>query len=193
MNENINTNSYIDKFTLNPVSSLFFAIGFLAIGYGMILTYVGVYLKDLGLNDAVIGLINASFFLGAIGSSIFIQKIIRLRSNSLRMQLFYKTFGNLFRFIKVFDAMLHKHAAGFFNLNGVVFASWVKAHATNSGFIVRAFTGIANVITSARLPKIADAVVRSVSVYVVNVTDRPFAIVIKPCKSVRPEESTVYA
>ncbi|AXX95495.1 MFS transporter [Arcobacter ellisii] len=76
MNENINTNSYIDKFTLNPVSSLFFAIGFLAIGYGMILTYVGVYLKDLGLNDAVIGLINASFFLGAIGSSIFSQKII---------------------------------------------------------------------------------------------------------------------
>ncbi len=76
MNDNINTNSYIDKFTLNPVSSLFFAIGFLAIGYGMILTYVGVYLKNLGLNDAVIGLINASFFLGAIGSSILSQKII---------------------------------------------------------------------------------------------------------------------
>ena len=76
MNENINTNSYIDKFSLSPVSSLFFAIAFLAIGYGMILTFVGVYLKDLGLNDAVIGLINASFFLGAIGSSIFSQKII---------------------------------------------------------------------------------------------------------------------
>ncbi|CAM3534478.1 MFS transporter [Arcobacter aquimarinus] len=76
MNENINTNSYIDKFSLSPVSSLFFAIAFLAIGYGMILTFVGVYLKELGLNDAVIGLINASFFLGAIGSSIFSQKII---------------------------------------------------------------------------------------------------------------------
>ena len=76
MNENINTHSYIEKFSLSPVSSLFFAIAFLAIGYGMILTYVGVYLKDLGLNDAVIGLINASFFLGAIGSSIFSQKII---------------------------------------------------------------------------------------------------------------------
>lgn len=76
MNENINTNSYIDKFSLSPVSSLFFAIAFLAIGYGMILTFVGVYLKDLGLNDAIIGLINASFFLGAIGSSIFSQKII---------------------------------------------------------------------------------------------------------------------
>lgn len=76
MNENINTNSYIDKFSLSPVSSLFFAIAFLAIGYGMILTFVGIYLKELGLNDAIIGLINASFFLGAIGSSIFSQKII---------------------------------------------------------------------------------------------------------------------
>ena len=76
MNENINTNSYIDKFSLSPVSSLFFAIAFLAIGYGMILTFMGIYLKELGLNDAIIGLINASFFLGAIGSSIFSQKII---------------------------------------------------------------------------------------------------------------------
>ncbi|MDY0051431.1 MAG: MFS transporter [Aliarcobacter sp.] len=76
MNDNTNTNLYIEKFSLSPISSLFFAVAFLAIGYGMILTYVGVYLKDLGLNDAVIGLINASFFLGAIGSSIFSQKII---------------------------------------------------------------------------------------------------------------------
>lgn len=76
MDINTNTNSYIDKFSLSPISSLFFAIAFLATGYGMILTYVGIYLKDLGLNDAVIGLINASFFLGAIGSSVFSQKII---------------------------------------------------------------------------------------------------------------------
>lgn len=74
MSENIN--AYIEKFSLSPVSSLFFAIGFLAIGYGMILTYVGVYLKDLGLNEAIIGFINASFFLGAVASSIFSQKII---------------------------------------------------------------------------------------------------------------------
>lgn len=76
MSDNSNTNTYQDKFTLIPISSLFFAIAFLAIGYGMILTYVGVYLKNMGLNDAVIGLINASFFLGAIASSIFSQKII---------------------------------------------------------------------------------------------------------------------
>jgi len=59
-----------------PISSLFFAIAFLAIGYGMILTFIGVYLKDLGVNNTVIGIINAAFFLGAILSSIFSQKII---------------------------------------------------------------------------------------------------------------------
>lgn len=73
---NTNTDSYIDKFSLSPLSSLLFAIAFLAVGYGMILTYVGVYLKEIGLNNLVIGLINASFFLGAIASSIFSQKII---------------------------------------------------------------------------------------------------------------------
>lgn len=59
-----------------PISSLFVAIGFLALGYGMILTFIGVYLKELGVSNGTIGVINAAFFLGAIGSSIFSQKII---------------------------------------------------------------------------------------------------------------------
>ncbi|MGB1226254.1 MAG: MFS transporter [Poseidonibacter sp.] len=59
-----------------PVSSLFFAIAFLAIGYGMILTFIGVYLKELNVSNTVIGIINACFFLGAVLSSIFSQKII---------------------------------------------------------------------------------------------------------------------
>ncbi len=59
-----------------PISSLFFAISFLAIGYGMILTYVGVYLKELDVSNITIGIINASFFLGAILSSILSQSII---------------------------------------------------------------------------------------------------------------------
>lgn len=61
---------------LFPISSLFFSIAFLAIGYGMILTFVGVYLKELQVSNTVIGIINASFFLGAVSSSIFSQKII---------------------------------------------------------------------------------------------------------------------
>lgn len=59
-----------------PISSLFIAIAFLAVGYGMILTFVGVYLKELQISNSVIGIINASFFLGAVLSSIFSQKII---------------------------------------------------------------------------------------------------------------------
>ncbi len=59
-----------------PISSLFFVIGFLAVGYGMILTFIGIYLKGLHVNNTVIGIINASFFLGAILSSIYSQKFI---------------------------------------------------------------------------------------------------------------------
>ncbi|TLP35741.1 MFS transporter [Arcobacter arenosus] len=59
-----------------PISSMFFAIAFLAIGYGMILTFIGVYLKEMGISSSIIGLINGSFFLGAVLSSIFSQKII---------------------------------------------------------------------------------------------------------------------
>ncbi len=65
-----------NKFSIMTISSLFFAITFLAIGYGMILTFIGVYLKEMGVNDIAIAIINASFFLGAVGSSIFSQSII---------------------------------------------------------------------------------------------------------------------
>ena len=59
-----------------PISSLFLSIKFLAIGYGIMITYIGVYLKQTGVSSFSIGLINSAFFLGAIASSIFSQKII---------------------------------------------------------------------------------------------------------------------
>ena len=59
-----------------PISSLFLSITFLAIGYGIMITYIGVYLKQAGVSSFSIGLINSAFFLGAIVSSIFSQKII---------------------------------------------------------------------------------------------------------------------
>lgn len=62
--------------TLLPISSLFFAIALLATGYGMLMTYIGVFLKQEGLSVSSIGLINAAFFLGAILASIFSQKLI---------------------------------------------------------------------------------------------------------------------
>lgn len=54
----------------------FLSITFLAIGYGIMITYIGVYLKQTGVSSFSIGLINSAFFLGAIASSIFSQKII---------------------------------------------------------------------------------------------------------------------
>ena len=54
----------------------FLSITFLAIGYGIMITYIGVYLKQAGASSFSIGLINSAFFLGAIASSIFSQKII---------------------------------------------------------------------------------------------------------------------
>jgi len=79
-----------------PISSMFFAIAFLAIGYGMILTFIGVYLKEMGISSSLIGLINGSFFLGAVLSSIFSQKIIstvgHIRSFSAFTSLMVITF-----------------------------------------------------------------------------------------------------
>ncbi|MBK6547742.1 MAG: hypothetical protein IPG15_04625 [Arcobacter sp.] len=49
-----------------PISSLFLSITFLAIGYGIMITYIGVYLKQAGASSFSIGLINSAFFLGAI-------------------------------------------------------------------------------------------------------------------------------
>lgn len=147
MNENINTNSYIDKFTLNPVSSLFFAIGFLAIGYGMILTYVGVYLKDLDLNDAVIGLINASFFLGAIGSSIFSQKIIssvgHIRSFATFASLMVISFLLQALFFNEYLWAFLRFVSGFaFYALLIIIESWLneKSSQTHRGKILAIYT-----------------------------------------------------
>jgi len=65
-----------DRFSALPISSLFIAIGFLAIGYSMIITFVGVHLKESGSSEIAIGLINAAFFLGGILASSLSQKII---------------------------------------------------------------------------------------------------------------------
>ncbi|WFE69159.1 MFS transporter [Thiomicrospira sp. R3] len=64
------------KRTLLPISSLFFSIALLATGYGLLMTFVGVFLKQEGLAEGIIGLINAAFFLGAMLAAVFSQKLI---------------------------------------------------------------------------------------------------------------------
>jgi len=61
---------------LLPISSLFISIAFLATGYGMLMTYIGLYLKQAGLSEMVIGIINSAFFLGALLAAVFSQKLI---------------------------------------------------------------------------------------------------------------------
>lgn len=65
-----------DTFSIRAITPLFLAISFLALGYGMIFTFIGVHLKELGASNTSIGIINASFFLGSILSSLISQKII---------------------------------------------------------------------------------------------------------------------
>ena len=147
MNDNTNTHSYIEKFSLSPISSLFFAVAFLAIGYGMILTYVGVYLKDLGLNDAVIGLINASFFLGAIGSSIFSQKIIssvgHIRSFATFASLMVISFLIQALFFNEYLWAILRFISGFaFYALLIIIESWLneKSSQTHRGKILAIYT-----------------------------------------------------
>jgi len=64
------------KRALLPISSLFLSIALLATGYGLLMTFIGVFLKQEGLSEGVIGLINAAFFLGAMLAAIFSQKLI---------------------------------------------------------------------------------------------------------------------
>ena len=147
MNDNTNTHSYIEKFSLSPISSLFFAIAFLAIGYGMILTYVGVYLKELGLNDAIIGLINASFFLGAIGSSIFSQKIIssvgHIRSFATFASLMVISFLVQALFFNEYLWAILRFISGFaFYALLIILESWLneKSSQTHRGKILAIYT-----------------------------------------------------
>ncbi|MCC5796795.1 MAG: MFS transporter [Methylophaga sp.] len=64
------------KKTLLPISSLFFSISLLATGYGLLMTFIGIFLKQQGLSEGIIGLISAAFFLGAMLAAIFSQKLI---------------------------------------------------------------------------------------------------------------------
>lgn len=72
------------KITVKTLSSLFIAILFINIGYGMLMSFIGVYLKDLSVSSTMIGIINASFFIGAALSSLvssnLISKVGHIRS-----------------------------------------------------------------------------------------------------------------
>lgn len=129
------------------ILSLFFAIGFLAVGYGMILTFVGVYLKELHVSNAVIGIINAAFFLGAVSSSIFSQKIIstvgHIRSFAAFASVMVISFLLHSVFFNEFLWAFLRFASGFaFYALLIILESWLneKSSEENRGKILAIYT-----------------------------------------------------
>lgn len=119
-----------------PISSLFFAIAFLAIGYGMMITFVGVYLKESGYGDVAIGLINSAFFLGAIASSVFSQKIIstvgHIRSFSIFASLMVVSFLLHSMFLDEYFWALLRFLSGFsFYALLIIVESWLNEKSTS--------------------------------------------------------------
>lgn len=135
------------KTILFPISSLFFAIAFLAIGYGMILTFIGIYLKELGISNTIIGIINAAFFLGAVLSSIFSQKIIstvgHIRSYSAFASLMIITFLIHSLFFNEFLWAILRFISGF-SFYGllIILESWLneKSSEKDRGKILAIYT-----------------------------------------------------
>lgn len=118
------------------ISSLFFSIGFLAIGYGMIMTFIGVFLKEQGSSDMVIGFINAAFFLGAMASSIFSQKIIstvgHIRSFVTFASLMVITFLMHSLFLNEFFWAILRLISGFaFYGLLIILESWLNEKSSN--------------------------------------------------------------
>ncbi|MFA7084076.1 MAG: MFS transporter [Arcobacteraceae bacterium] len=125
------------KNSVLPISSLFLAIAFLAIGYGMIITYIGVYLKQTGSSNFSIGLINSGFFLGAMASSIFSQKIIstvgHIRSFSTLASIMVITFLMHSLFLdEVFWAILRFISGFAFYGLLIIIESWLNEKSENS-------------------------------------------------------------
>lgn len=62
--------------SLLPITTLFFAISMLSIGFGLLMSLVGIQMKDAGLSDTISGIVNALFFAGAITSTFINNKLI---------------------------------------------------------------------------------------------------------------------
>ena len=113
----------------------------------MIITFIGVYLKKLGISNGIIGIINAAFYLGAIASSIFSQKIIssvgHIRSFSAFAAVMIISF--LLHSV-VFDELLWiflRFFAGFsFYALLIIIESWLNEKSTqnNRGKILAIYT-----------------------------------------------------
>ncbi|MDX1392084.1 MAG: MFS transporter, partial [Rheinheimera sp.] len=130
-----------------PISSLFISIAFLATGYGLLMTYIGVYLKQAGLSELSIGVINSAFFLGALLAAVFSQKLIisagHARSFSAFSALMVMAFlGHILHDAPWFWAVLRLVSGfGFYALL-IVLESWLneKSSSADRGRILAVYT-----------------------------------------------------
>jgi len=135
------------KFSIFSIWSLFFAIAFLAIGYGAVLSFVGVYLKQQGSSDLSIGIINAAFFLGAILSATFSHKIISTIGHIRSFAVFASCMVISFlTHILIFNELIWgilRLIAGFsFYALLIILESWLneKSSGTNRGRVLAVYS-----------------------------------------------------
>ena len=120
-----------------PIGSLFFAIALLCVGYGLLMSLVGIRLQEIGASSTLIGLVNASFFLGGVFSLFSAIKIIstigHIRS--------FSVFAAILTFVSLGHTLTDSLLAwGFFRiLSGyslysllLIIESWINEK-TNSG------------------------------------------------------------
>ena len=132
---------------LLPIASLFISIAFLATGYGMLMTYIGLYLKQAGLAEMAIGMINSAFFLGALLAAIFSQKLIvnvgHARSFSAFSALMAMAFlGHTLHYEPWFWAMLRLLSGFAFYALLIVLESWLneKSSSKDRGRVLAVYT-----------------------------------------------------
>jgi MFS family permease len=132
---------------LLPISSLFFSIALLATGYGLLMTFIGIFLKQEGLNEGAIGLINSAFFLGAMLAAIFSQKLIvtvgHARSFSAFSAIMVMAFlGHALWFDPWFWATLRLVSGFAFYAMLIVLESWLneKSSSEDRGKILAIYT-----------------------------------------------------
>ena len=135
------------KRALLPISSLFFSIALLATGYGLLMTFIGIFLKQEGLNEGAIGLINSAFFLGAMLAAIFSQKLIvtvgHARSFSAFSAIMVMAFlGHALWFDPWFWATLRLVSGFAFYAMLIVLESWLneKSSSEDRGKILAIYT-----------------------------------------------------
>jgi MFS family permease len=117
--------------TIIPISSLFVAISLLSVGYGLLMSLVGIRLQEFGSTQLVTGIVNSTFFLGAIISSLSAHKIVsrvgHIRSFGVFAALL--TFATLAHSLKVdpFSWAVFRGVSGFaFYSMLLILESWIN-------------------------------------------------------------------